>query len=108
MLRLIKLYFFRGLAFLSTLTGVNSLSCVSMNNQEWKVLLQIISANGDDTAFFPFSVKRSKCSSSCNNINNPREKLCVPDVVKNFNVKAFSLVSGTNETRCIAWHETSR
>ena len=108
MLRLIKLCFFTGLAFLSILTGVNTLSCVSMNNQEWKVQPEIISANGDDTAFFPFSIKRSKCSSSCNNINNPRAKLCVPDVVKNFNVKVFSLVSGTNETRRIAWHETSR
>ena len=108
MLRLIKLCFFTGLEFLSILTGVNTLSCVSMNNQEWKVRPEIISANGDDTAFSPFSVKRSKCSSSCNNINNPRAKLCVPDVVKNFNVKVFSLVSGTNETRRIALHETSR
>ena len=31
--------------------------------------------------------------------------MCVPDVVKNLNVKVFNLVSGTNEKRRIEWHE---
>ena len=51
---------------------------------------------------FPFSIKTSKCSVSCNNINNPYAKLC-SDVVKNLNVKVFHLVSGTNE-----WQETCK
>ena len=42
------------------------------------------------------------------NINNLLAKLCVPDVVKNLNVKVFNLVSGTNETRRIEWHETCK
>ena len=76
--------FFTGLAFLSTLTSVNLLSCISMNNQECKVRPQIVNVNGDDPVFFPFSIKTSKCSGSCNNINDPYPKLCVPDVVKSF------------------------
>ena len=60
---------------------------------------------GDDPMIFPFSIKTSKRSSSCNNINNPGPKLCVPDLVKNLNVKVFNLVSGTNETRR---HETGK
>ena len=100
MFRLIKL------AFLSTLTGVNSLSCISKSNQECKVRPQIVNVNGDGPVFFPYSVKTSKCNGSCNNINNPLAKLCVPDVVKNLNVKVFNLVSGVNETRRIEWwHE---
>ena len=55
--------------------------------------------------FFPFSVKINNCSGSFNNINNPYAKLCVPDVVKDLNVKVLNLVSGTNETRRIEWHE---
>ena len=108
MLGFIKKCFFTGLAFLSTLTSVNSLSCISMNNQECKVRPQIVNVNGDDPVFFPFSIKTSKCSGSCNNINNPLAKLCIPDVVKNLNVKVFNLVSGTNETRCLEWHETCK
>ena len=58
-----------------------------MNNQKCKVRPEILNVNGDDSVFFPFSIKTSKCSGSCNIINNPCAKLCVSDVVKNFNVK---------------------
>ena len=34
--------------------------------------------------------------------------MCVLDVVKNLNVKVFDLMSGTNETRRIEWHETCK
>ena len=34
--------------------------------------------------------------------------MCVPDVVKNLNVKVFNLLSRTNETRHIGWHETCK
>ena len=100
--------FFTGLAFLSTLTSAISLSCISMNNQECKLRPQIINVKGDDPVFFPFSIKTSKCSGSCNNINNSYAKLCLSDVVKNLNVKVFNLMSRTNETRHIEWHETCK
>ena len=82
----IKQCFFTGLALLSTLTSVNILSCILMNNQECKVRPQIVNVNVDDPVFFPFSIKTSKCSGSFNNTNNPCAKLCVPDVVKNLHV----------------------
>ena len=108
MLGFIKKCFFTGLAFLSTLKSLNLMSFISINNQKYKVRPQIVNVNGDNPAFFPYSVKASKCSGSCNNINNPLAKLCVPDVVKNLNVKVLNLVSGTNETRCLEWHETCK
>ena len=58
--------------------------------------------------FFRFSIKACKCSDSCNNINNPCVKLCVPDITKNLNVKVLNLVSGTNEARRIEQHETCK
>ena len=100
--------FFTGLAFLSTLINVNSLSRISMNNQEYKVRLQIVNVNEDNPVFFIFSIKTSNCSGSCNNINNPLAKLCVPDIVKNLNIKVFNIVSGTNETRRRESHETCK
>ena len=51
--------------------------------------------------FFPFSIEASKCSGNCNNINYLHAQICVPDFVKNLNVKAFNLMSRTNETRFI-------
>ena len=58
MLRFIKKCFFTGLAFLSTLTSVNLLSCISMNNQECKVRPQIVNVNGDDPVFFLLVLKQ--------------------------------------------------
>ena len=97
--------FFTGLVLLSTLTSINLLSCILINNEECKVRPQIVDTDGDDSAFFPFSIKISKCSGSCDNINNQCTKLCVPDVVNNLNFKVSNLVTGTNETRRIEWQE---
>ena len=84
------------------------LSCISMNNHECKVRLEMINVNSDDPAFYPFSIKTNKCSGSCNNINNPYAKMCVPDVVKNLNVEVLNLMSRTNETRHIKRNETCK
>ena len=36
------------------------------------------------------------------------QKVCVPDVVKDLNVKTFNLMLRTNETKIITWHETCK
>ena len=58
--------------------------------------------------FLPFSIKTSKSSGSSNNIIDTYAKLCFADVVKSLNVKVFNLMSRTNGTRHIKWHETSK
>ena len=35
-------------------------------------------------------------------------KLCVPDIVKDMNIKVFNMLSRINETRKIVWHETCK
>ena len=97
----VKKVFFVGLTILSGFANANSLSCISMSNQECKTRPQVVNVNGDEPVFFPFSIETSKYSGSCNNINYPYAKICVPDVVKNLNVKVFNLISRTNETRHI-------
>ena len=76
-----------------------------MNNQECEVRWQIVNVNGDDSVFFPFSIKTSKCSNSCNNINNPHAQLCVSDVVKKLNAEVFNLRPRTKEIGCIERYE---
>ena len=72
-----------------------------MSNQGFKVRPEIVNVNSNEPVFIPFSIKTSKCSGSCNNINDPFAKLCVPDVAKNINIKVFNLMSRINETRHI-------
>ena len=102
--RFVKKVFFIGLTILSSLTKVSSLnavslSCITMNNQLCKPKPEIINVNSNNSMFYPFSIKTSKCSGSYNNINDPYAKICVPDILKNLNIKVFNLMSRTNETR---------
>ena len=72
-----------------------------MKNQECKTRSQVVNVNGNNPIFYPFSIKTGKCSGNCNNINYPYPKHCVPDIIKNLNVKVFNLMPRTNETRFI-------
>ena len=70
----IKKVFHIELLFSSSLVSTTTLSCLSMNNQACKVRPKIINVNSNEPVFYPFSIKKSKCSGSCNNINDPYEK----------------------------------
>ena len=104
----IKKIFLTGLTGLLSLISATPLSFISMNNQERKVRPEIINVNSNDPVFYPFNIKGSKYSGSCNNVNDPYTKICAPDVLKNLNVKVFNLMSRTNEARHIKWHETCK
>ena len=101
MFRYIKKVFIAAMPFFSC----NAPKFISMNNQECKVRLEVINIHNNEPSFYPYSVKISKRSGSCNNINDPYAKLCVPHVSKNMSVKVFNLISRTNEAR---WHETCK
>ena len=84
------MFFSAMMLFGCSLSKVNASKCVSMNNQDCEIREEIINVNNDEHTFYPYSVKIRKCSGSCNNINNPYEKFCVPVVVKNINLKVFN------------------
>ena len=108
MFRFIKKIFLTGSAFLSSLISTTLLSCISTNNETCKVRPEVVNVNSNEPVFSPFCIKTSKCSGSSNNINDRYAKICVPDAVKDLNVKVFNLMSRTNETRHIKWHETCK
>ena len=108
MLGFIKKCFFTAITFLThNVLNVNSLECVSMNNQQHKIRSEIINVNNvnvnnvNEPMFYPYSITINKYKGSCNTINNPYAKSCVPDTIKNINVKVFNLMSRTNETKHI-------
>ena len=102
----IKKIFCIGSLFLSSLVSTTPFSCISIKLKN--VRPEIVDINSNNPIFYPFSIKINKCSGSCNNINNPYAKICVPDVIKDLNVKVFNLMSRTNETRFIKRHETCK
>ena len=93
-----------------------------MNNQECRIRPDIINIYSDEPPFYIYSILTSyihfnltflrfilivnKWNGSCHNINDPCATLFVSDNDKNINIKVYSLMSRTNETRHIKWHET--
>ena len=99
-----KKFFLR--TILSNFTKASSsLNCISMINRKCKTKPQVVNINSHNPILYPFSIKISKCSGNCNNVNDPDAKICVPNVTKNLNVKVFNLMSRTSETKFIEWHE---
>ena len=109
MFRFVKKVFCVAMTFFScNPLNVNSIECVSMNNQERKIKAKIIDINNNESTFYLFSISLNKYSESWNNINDPYAKLRVLDIVKNINVKVFNLMSRSNGTKHVEWHETCK
>ena len=53
----IKKCFFTAMTFFN-LSIVNSLECVSMNNQECRIRTEIINLNTNEPKFYPYSIKK--------------------------------------------------
>ena len=84
--------FVKKVYFLINTNSLNAipLTCISMKNQKCKTRPQVLNVNSNSPIFYLFSMKTSKRSGNCNNINNTYAKICVPDVIKNLNVKVYN------------------
>ena len=61
MLRYIEKCFFTAITFFSSnVLNINSLECVSMNNQEFKIRTEMINLNTNEPMFYPYSIKINK------------------------------------------------
>ena len=93
---------------LFNLFKTKALECISLVNQKYMARPKIIQTNANEPVFYPLSIKVNKSGRDCNTINDPMTKLCVPDIVKDMNIKLFDMLFRINETRKIVWHETCK
>ena len=108
MVRFIKQIFISATMLFISLLSVDSLECISIKNEKCKIRPEIDNINSNNPTFYPFTIKVNKCNGNCNNISDPYARICVPDSVKNLNVKVVNLMTLTNETRHIKWHDTCK
>ena len=57
---------------------------------------------------FPYKIKVDKCVVSCNDVENPYFKVCLPDIVKNISVKVFDLISKKHVLKIISIHRSCK
>ena len=61
-----------------------------------------------EALFYPYNVLVNKCSGSCNTLNDPMAKMCVPIIIKRVNMKVYNFLMRLNETRNVLWHESCK
>ena len=66
------------------------IKCVSLNNCQCQAGQTLIITNSAEPLYYPFTVSVNKCGGTCNYVDDPYARVCVPDKVKNMNVKVFN------------------
>ena len=87
-----------------------ALECVSVVNQKCMSRPKILDINEGvgEALFYPYNVQVNKYSGSCNTLDNPMAKLCVPGIVKRVNMQVYNFLMRLNETRNVLWHESCK
>ena len=76
---------------LFSIIETRALECVSVINRKCMPRPKILDVNEGvgEALFYPYNVFVNKCSGSCDTINNPMAKMCVPDIIKRVNMQFF-------------------
>ena len=82
------------ISLLISLFGIiktKALECVSVVNQKCMARPKILEVNEGvgEALFYPYNPLENKCSGSCNTLNDPMAKMCVPNIVKRVNMKIY-------------------
>ena len=64
---------------------VNALECLSVINRECKPRPKILDVNEGigEALLYPYNVLVNKCNGSCNTLDDPMARLCIPNIIKN-------------------------
>ena len=89
---------------------LNALECLSVINRECMSRPKILDVNEGigEVLFSRYNVLVNKYSGSCNTLDNPMSKICVPKVIKNVNIKVYNFLMRLNETRNVLCHESCK
>ena len=85
---------------LFSILKVNTLECLSVINQKCMPRPKILDVNEGvgEALFYPYNVLVNKCSESCNTLDDPKAKMCIPNVIKRVNMKVHNFLMRLNET----------
>ena len=95
---------------LFSILKVKTLECVSVINQKCMPRSKILDVNEGvgEALLYPYNALVNKCSGSCDTINDPMARLCVPNIIKRINMKIYNFLMRLNETRNVLWRESCK
>ena len=93
---------------LFSILKLNTLECLSVINRKCMPRPKILDVNEGvgEALFYLYNVLVNKCSGSCNTLDDPMAKLCVPNIVKRVNMKVYNFLMRLNETGNVLLHES--
>ena len=88
---------------LFSIIKTRALECISVINRKCMPRPKILDVNEGvgEALFYPYNVLVNKCSGSCDTINNPMAKLCLPGIVKRVNMQVYNFLMKLNETSSV-------
>ena len=89
---------------------MRALEYLSVIDRKYMPRPKILDANEGvgEGLFYPYYVLVNKCSGSCDTLDNPMTKLCVPNIIKRINIKVYNFLMRLNETHNVLWHESCK
>ena len=95
---------------LFSIIKTKALECMSVVNQKCMPRPKILDVNEGvgEALFYPYNVLVNKCSGSCNPLDDPMAKLCVPNIINRVNMKVYNFLMRLNETGNVLWHESCK
>ena len=95
---------------LFSIIKTKALECVSVVNQKCMPRPKILNVNEGvgEALFYPYNALVNECSGSCNMLDDPMAKLCVPNIIKRVNMKVYNFLMRLNETRNVLWDESCK
>ena len=91
-----------GESLVSNLKG--PINFLTLNNRPRPARTSLVNINFYKILFYQFTVRVNKCGGSCKTTDDPYARACVPNKVKQMNVKVFNLMS--HETKFLVQHES--
>ena len=96
--------------YIGSFGGLIAMKCLSMSNQLCHARPTNFdikfNENSNINSNINYSVSVDQCGGSSNAIYDTYARICVPNKVKNNNVKVFDLMSEVNETEFLLQHES--
>ena len=95
---------------LFSIVKTKTLECVSVVNQKCMPRPKLLDVNEvvGEALFYLYNKLVKKCSGSCNTLDDPMAKMCVPNIIKRINMKVYNFLMMLNETRNVLWHKSCK
>ena len=88
----------------SSFSGSLATKCMSLNDEPCLVRPNLIDLNPNELYYYPFMVSLDRCDGSCNTLDYPSDRLCVPNRAEDVNLNVFKMITRMNEAKALTKH----